>query len=248
MHKMTTETALVIGGTGGIGEAIVRVLAAKSFRVGFTYCRNEAKARELERLAGTEVSAHPLDLTQPSGVPAALARIVEALGKIDVVVFSPASAIQFSPFFSTAWAEFQTHYEVQARGLFETVKALQPQFKLKHRTKIIVVLTEACVGKPPSRMSDYLTAKYALMGLSKALAVELAPYQGTVNMVSPGMTPTGLIEKLPPKMLEITAETNPLKRITAPEDVAQAVAYLASKAADYLNGVHLPVNGGGTMV
>ena len=245
---MTAKTVFVIGGSGGIGEAIVRVFAAKGFKVGFSYCRNEAKARLLEALPGALVSAHPLDFAQSLSSQEAIAGILQSLGKVDVVVFSPASAIQFAPFWGTDWKEFQTHWDVQVRGLFDVVKALQPQIKAKHRTKIITVLTEACIGKPPSRMADYLTAKYALMGFSKALAVELAPYQCTVNMVSPGMTPTGLIEKLPPKMFELTAETNPLKRITTPEDVAQAVAYLASDEAGYLNGVHLPVNGGGVML
>ena len=244
---MIQKTALILGGTGGIGQAVIRALAEKEFRIYFSYSRNETKARELEYRPGA-ARGFRVDFTQTGSVQEALAPVVKAAERFDVIVFSSASEIGFTPFLSTDWKEFQTHLDVQVRGLFEVVKALQPQLKMKQRTKIIVLLTEACIGKPPSRLSDYLTAKYALMGLCKALAVELAPYQCTVNMVSPGMTETALIAKLPAKMFELTAEANPLKRITRPEDVAAAVAFLASEQAGYLNGVNLPVNGGGVML
>jgi 3-oxoacyl-[acyl-carrier protein] reductase len=127
------------------------------------------------------------------------------------------------------------------------VKALAPQIKARHRTRIIVVITEACAGRPPAGVSDYVTAKYALMGLARALASELARYNCTVNMISPGMTATSFIAGLPPKLAEMTAEQNPMKRIAQPDDIAGVAAFLASDEADYLNGVNIPVNGGAVM-
>ena len=80
------------------------------------------------------------------------------------------------------------------------------------------------------------------------MSVELAKHNCTVNMVSPGMVDTNLISNLPPKLVEITAENNPLKRIAASSDVAKVILFLSSEGSDYLNGVNILVNGGGAML
>lgn len=85
------------------------------------------------------------------------------------------------------------------------------------------------------------------MGMAKSMAVELAKYNCTVNMVSPGMTSTNLISNLPQKLIEITAANNPLGRIARPKDVANVVLFLASDEAEYINGTNILVNGGGIM-
>ena len=97
-------------------------------------------------------------------------------------------------------------------------------------------------------LSHYVQAKYSLLGLAKSMAVDLAKYNCTVNVISPGMVATPLIDQLPPKLVEITAEGNPLKRIALPADVAQVVVFLAGDVSDYLNGANLTVNGGSTML
>mgnify|MGYP001614193427 FL=1 len=122
-----------------------------------------------------------------------------------------------------------------------------PIIKKQSRTKIVVLLTECCFGQPPNGMADYVSAKYALEGFSKSLAVELARYNCTVNMVSPGVMKTPLTAMLPDKLFELLAMQNPLKKLATPDDVAGVVEFLISDAADYLNGVNIPVNGGGVM-
>ena len=135
---------------------------------------------------------------------------------------------------------------MQAGGFFHAVKALWPQMK-EHPIRLVTILTEYVTGAPPAGLSDYVSAKYALMGLCKSMAIELAKYDCTVNMVSPGITETGLIAKLPPKMIELQAAQNPLQRIAEPDDVASAVAFLLSPESRYVNGVNMLVNGGGRM-
>ena len=105
-------------------------------------------------------------------------------------------------------------------------------------------MTEYCIGKPPKGVAAYLTAKSALLGLSKVLSLELAEAKSTVNMISPGMVETKLIENLPKKLIEMTAYNNPLKKIASAEDIANVISFLASNDSDYLNGVNIPINGG----
>jgi 3-oxoacyl-[acyl-carrier protein] reductase len=145
------------------------------------------------------------------------------------------------------WEDIQKHIDTQVKGFFFIIQSLKPLIKSKHKIKFIIILTEYCTGKPPSGLSHYITAKYSLMGFGKSMAVELAKYNSTVNMISPGMVTTNLIKGLPPKLIEMTAETNPLKRIANPQDVSNTVLFLCSDGSDYLNGVNILVNGGGMM-
>jgi 3-oxoacyl-[acyl-carrier protein] reductase len=86
------------------------------------------------------------------------------------------------------------------------------------------------------------------MGFAKTMAVELAQYGCTVNSISPGMVDTALLKDMPHKLIELTAHNNPLKRIASPEDISNVVSFLASDETDYLNGVNIPVNGGGVIL
>ena len=131
--------------------------------------------------------------------------------------------------------------------MFYVIKALEDQMSAKHKTKFIVLLTEYCIGSPPKGLSHYITSKYAVMGMAKTMAVELAQYSCTVNMISPGMVETPLLNNLPSKLIEMTAYQNPLKRNGIPEDVSSAISYLASDQSDYLNGTNIVINGGGKM-
>ena len=124
-------------------------------------------------------------------------------------------------------------------------KALHNQIYAKHKTKFIVLLTEYCIGSPPKGLSHYVTSKYAAMGMAKTMAVELSQYNCTVNMISPGMVETPLLDGLPSKLIEMTAYQNPMKRNAYPEDISNTISFLASDQSDYLNGTNIVVNGGG---
>lgn len=243
------KIALVIGGTGGIGSEIVRTFIKNGMKVCATYNKNKDMAEKMVYESKEDnLSVYQMDLTNEISVTEALKKITQKHNRIDVVVFSATHQTKNKQLLSMEWEDFQRHIDAQSRGLFYVTKNLINQIKEKRRTKFIVILTEYCFGKPPAGLSDYVTAKYSLIGLAKSMAAELAQYGCTVNMVSPGMTETNLIAGLPPKLIEITAQSNPLKRIAKPRDVANAVLFLASDGSDYINGVNIMVNGGGIML
>jgi 3-oxoacyl-[acyl-carrier protein] reductase len=119
--------------------------------------------------------------------------------------------------------------------------------KERKRGKIISILTSYTVGRPPNNISPYLVGKYSLLGLSKSLAVELGPYGITINCISPSMTNTPLIEKLPSKLKEITASQIPLGKLAEPKNVASVALFLCSDHADYISGENILVTGAQTM-
>lgn len=236
---MNPKRMLIIGGSGGIGRATAQLCRARGFMVISTYLR--------ERPNDASIDWRALDVRNP----AMMSDVVGAIqreGPIDVIVYAPTSPISYTPLPQAEWHEFADHLDVQVRGFYHLLAALRSDMFGRHPMHIIVLLTEACFGKPPSRLAPYIAAKSALFGLAKASAVELARYGTRVNMVSPGMTHTPLIARMPPKLLELEAEQNPLGRIAEPEDVAQVIAFLASDGASYLNGENVFVNGGAVMV
>lgn len=226
---------VIVGGTGGIGSEMAKLFLQKGEKVCITSKKNRS-------------SMYQMDLASDISVKNAFQKIHKDHGNIDVIILSATAPTEPKHFQNKKWEDFNKHINIQIKGLFSVVKNTMDQIKQGHKIKFIILLTEYCFGTPPSSLSDYITAKYGLMGLAKCLAVDLAKYNCTVNMISPGMTETSLLSNLPSKLIEMTALKNPLKRIANPKDVAQVALFLASQDSDYLNGVNITVNGGSVMI
>lgn len=240
------QTALVIGGSGGIGRATVHRLLKSDMRVAATY-HSDAKLAQLQQeFEDKNVTLFKLDLVEDTTF--AFEGIRQTFPLIDIVVFAPTLPTPHAPLLEVSWECIEEHIAVQLRGMHSVLQSLKGQLQKKHSVKFIVLLTEYCLGKPPSGLAPYVSAKYALMGFAKIMAVELARYGSTVNMISPGMVKTPLLSSVPSKLIEMNEEQNPLKRIATPEDIANVVAFLASDQSDYLNGALITVNGGSAMI
>lgn len=246
---MNQKVVLIIGGTGGIGSVITKAFLKRGDKVCVTY-RDKASAEKVfaDYHASPDFSLYPMDLSETDSINEAVGNIVKDHRAIDIVVYAPTMEVNHKPIASLGWEDCRKQLDIQVRGLFFIVKNLLSQFQSKHRIKFIIISSDFTIGRPPAGIADYITAKYALMGLAKAMAVECVKYNMTFNIVSPGMTDTNLISTLPSKVVEIAALNNPLKRIAKPEDVSNVVLFLAEDTSDYLNGVNIAVNGGGTML
>lgn len=240
------KIALVIGGSGGIGRAIVRRFLKEGMQVAATYRSYEKLAELQQEFKESSVAWYKLDFLDDS--ISIFGEIRKAFPLIDVVVFGPTLPTPHTPLIKVPWQDIEAHLKVQLHGMYTVVAHFKNQLQEKYPARFIVLLTEYCLGKPPSGLAPYVAAKYALMGFAKAMAVELARYGSTVNMVSPGMVRTGLLLGVPPKLIEMNAAQNPLKRIATPDDVANVVSFLISDQSNYLNGAHITVNGGGMML
>ena len=247
MIKIQNKTALIIGGTGGIGTTITKQLINKGLKVCATYYNEEDKNKiDQNKLINLEL--HQMNVRNEETIKKSISLILESHKKIDAVIYCVSSPIINKNIHDMEWKDFQEHIEIQIKGLFEIIKNLFPLIKECHKIKFIVILTEYCIGKPPIMLSHYITAKYGLMGFTKCMASELIKNNCTFNMVSPGMVNTKLLSDLPPKLIELTAYKNPMKRIAEPEDIAKVVSFLILEDADYLNGVNIPINGGNIFI
>ena len=245
MIKLDSKLALIIGGSGGIGIETAKVLSNNGIKVCLTYLRSEDNARQKLKENKIDILGfYKIDVKDEKNTNELITSILSEYGKIDIVVYCVSGPLIYKKVQDLSWKEFQEHIDVQVKGFFSLIKALWTQIQARQKTKFIVILSDSCIGKPPAMLSHYVAAKYGLMGLVKSLASELAGYNCTFNMVSPGMVKTGLLSDVPHKLIEMTASANPMKKIAEPSDVASVINFLASESSDYLNGVNILVNGG----
>jgi 3-oxoacyl-[acyl-carrier protein] reductase len=243
--------ALVTGASGGIGAEIAAALASRGAAVAVSYFQNTARANDLVdsiRKAGGEAIAIQGDVRHPEDVARMFAKVQECLGRLDWVVNAAIGGLSNRPFVETQWSDFQEQLDYQLKAVVQMCQAAYRAMKAAGGGAIVNILSQVTADQPPTGMADYVAAKYALLGLSKALAVEWAVDQIRVNMVSPGLTETDLTQHFHDRVFKMEASRTPLKRIAQPVDIANSVAFLLSKEAAFLTGVNLFVTGGQVMV
>jgi 3-oxoacyl-[acyl-carrier protein] reductase len=243
--------ALITGASRGIGATIAATLGSRGANVAVNYYRSESRAEQLVdaiRKSGGDAVALQGDVRKPDDV----ARIIEStrqrFGRLDWVVNAAIDSIPSKPFMEMEWSDFQGHFEYQIKSALHVCQAAFPLLKQSTHAAIVNILSQVTADQPPPRVSDYVSAKYALMGLSKALAVEWAEHQIRVNMISPGLVQTDLTQHYHDRLFKMEASRTPLKRIAQPSDIAHAAAFLLSKDASFLTGVNLSVTGGQVML
>lgn len=160
------------------------------------------------------------------------------------ILHAPAVPINNKRFTELDWTDFDNQLNVQCRSLVIVLQSVIKKMAKAKRGKIIITLSSATVGVPPKFLSNYVTAKYALMGLAKSLAVEYAPKNIQFNMLSPSMMETKFLADVHPSIVEKSALDNPLKRLAAPSDVANLIEFLFSTESDFINGINVPITGG----
>ena len=184
------------------------------------------------------------DVRRADDVHAMIDRVCKQFGRLDWLVNAAIGSLSTKPFLEMEWTDFQDHLDYQVRAVLHACQAAQPRMKANGGGAIVNLLSQVVAGQPPSRMADYVTAKHALLGLSKALAIEWADHQIRVNTVSPGLTQTDLTQHYHERVFKMEASRTPLKRIAEPADIANSVAFLLSDEARFLTGVNLYVTGG----
>lgn len=250
-EPMTTTTnsvpkaALITGGSRGIGAACARLFAQQGYGVGIV-CRKakdqaEALAEELTAL-GVPVKVYVCDVAQREQVQAMTAAFLREFGRIDVLVCNAGIARQelFTDITEAGWREVMG---VDLDGVFYCAQAVLPDM-LHRKAGKIITLSSMWGQVGASCEVAYSTAKAGVIGLTKALAKELGPSGITVNCVAPGVIDTEMNGNLSQDIKDELAEETPLERLGTPEDVAQAVWFLASSAGDFFTGQILAPNGG----
>jgi len=234
------RVALVSGGGTGIGAACCRALAAEGFRVGVHYRSSEDKARAVAEACGDAflVSA---DLTVPEEIDALVAELKEKAGRVDVLVNNAGYNVN-APMLSMKLDDYDAVAAV-ARGTWYLTKLVLRRFMLRKRSGRIVNISSVVGHTGNPGQIPYTMVKAGLDAFSKSLAQELAGREITVNSVAPGFIETEMTDELSDEVKAGILARIPQRRMGRVEEVADAVAWLATRAS-YVNGCVLHVNGG----
>ena len=231
---------LITGGSRGIGAACVRKFAAAGDRVAFFY---RTRTEEAEKLAAeTGATAYRVDITDSEAVESAIAEWIAKAGKIDVLV-NNAGIAQSKLFTDLTDGDWEKMIGTNLGGAFRVTRAVARGMVRNHKGSIVNV--GSMWGKVGASCEvHYSAAKAGLRGMTMALAKELGPSGIRVNCVEPGVIETEMNAGLDEKSREELREATPLCRIGSPEEVANAVYFLASDAASFITGQCIGVDGG----
>ena len=244
MFDLSGKTALVTGASGGIGGAIARALHAQ----GATVVLHGTRAEKLETLArdlGERARVEAADLSDPAA-PERLVKAVESGGGLDILV-NNAGITRDGLILRMKDEDWQSVLDVNLSAAFRLCRA-SLRGMMKKRWGRIVNITSVVGVTGNAGQANYAAAKAGMIGMTKAIAAELASRAVTANCVAPGFIETAMTEKLTQEQRQSGARAIPMGRFGAPEDVAAAVVYLASPEAAYVTGQTLHVNGGMAML
>ena len=245
MFNLSGKTALVTGATGGIGGSIARALHAQGATVALSGTRKEV----LEQLAaelGERAFVVPADLSSAESVEALVPAAEAAMGSVDILV-NNAGLTRDGLFMRMKDEDWDLVLRVNLDAAFRLSRAAIRGMMKKRWGRIVTITSVVGTTGNPGQ-ANYAASKAALVGMSKALAAEVASRNVTVNCVAPGFIATPMTDVLNDKQREAILGTIPAGRLGAPNDIGAAVVYLASEEAGYVTGQTLHVNGGMAMI
>jgi len=242
------QSAIVTGGSRGIGKAIALRLAAEGADILFTYASNESAANETAKeigALGRKVIAVKANAANAASANEVIEKALAELGKIDILI-NNAGITKDTLLMRMSEEDWDSVLDTNLKGVFLLTKAaIRPMMGAKRGKIITISSVVGLVGNPGQ--ANYCASKAGVIGFSKSLAKEVGSRGITVNVVAPGYIETDMTEKLNEVQRKAIMDMIPLKRIAAPQEVAGVVAFLASSDANYITGEVIKVDGGMAM-
>jgi len=247
---LSGRIAVVTGGSGELGRTIVRTLARCGAAVAIHYFRDQEHARllleDLQALGvpGMTVQAN---VTQPDSVAAMCEAIVHTLGSPHILVNN--AVIQYQPWthvLEQPIADYESQFRSSVLQNVLMAKAFVPEM-MRHRYGRFIAISTECAMQHLPGQSAYVAGKRGMDGVLRVLAMEIGPYQITVNQVAPGWTITERVRREGTQRQAAYESAVPLRRRGEDQEIANVVAFLASDLASYITGAYIPVCGGNVM-
>jgi 3-oxoacyl-[acyl-carrier protein] reductase len=238
------KNALVTGGTRGIGLAIVELFAKEGANVAFTYISSEAKANEIcERLTSTDnkICAYKSDAADYTGSETLIEKVLEDFGSIDILV-NNAGITRDNLLLRMSEEHFDEVIANNLKSVFNFTKSISKSM-LRQKSGSIINITSIIGIRGQAGQSNYAASKSGIIGFTKSIADEFGSRSIRCNAVSPGFIETDMTEVLPEEVKKDILRQIPMQRMGKPEEVANAVLFLASDLSKYVSGQVLSVCG-----
>ncbi|PNZ57672.1 3-oxoacyl-ACP reductase [Staphylococcus casei] len=247
------KTVLVTGSSRGLGAVIVKTLSQQGYNVIINYFQNKVLAEQLvTELGEHQAIAIQADVTNRNDVDKLIVQATERFGHIDAVVNNALVGFKFDPtqqksFKDLSWDDYQQQLNGTLKSAFNVTQSVLPQF-LERQSGAIISIGTNLYQNPVVPYHEYTTAKAGLIGLTRNIAAELGQFGITANVVSGGLLKTtDASAATTAEVFDLIAQTTPLKKVTALQDVANMVAYLVSDQAKGITGQNYTIDGGLTM-
>lgn len=246
---LQNRVALITGSSRGIGAATAKLFASHGAVVGVNYFKNQAAAQqvvtEIETQGGKAIAVQA-DVREQQQVAKMVQQVTDTFGAIDTLVLNADIDFPITSFLEYEWQDFEAKLTGELKGVFYACKAVVPSM-VERQQGCIIVLSSIASRNPLAGFCSHCTAKSALDGFVKCLALELGEYNIRVNAVAPGVILTDAIAAVPQDWKDEMAKKTPLRRNGHPEDVAGTILLLAAETARFVTGAYLTVNGGSFM-
>lgn len=244
--KLQQKAAIVTGSGRGIGRAIALALAREGARVAVTDINLENCSKVVNEIAGLggKATAVRCDVSSRAEVDVMVKRAVAEFGRVDILV-NNAGIVGFKPFLELTEAEWDKMISVNLKGQFLCAQAVAREMVKEKSGRIINIASISSGGCQIAfpMIAHYTASKAGVLGLTKALALELAPYGISVNAISPGAVNTEIAESSE-EQKKATIARIPIGRIAEPEDIANLAVFLATPESDYITGADVVIDGG----
>ena len=247
------ERYLVIGASSEVGMAFIKLLEEKAgsgqapdkVQVMVHYGSHAEELRTLEKQCPHLVFEYfQCDLSNEEQVDSFARQLEEREAIPQAFIYLAAGKMKYEKLKKMELTGLDRAYQIQVRALARLCKAVLPVMAKNKFGKAVVMLSECTLGMPPKYMAEYVTVKYAALGLMRALSLEYADKNINVNGLSPGMMETKFLSEIDARFVEMNAAGSIKKRNATTKEAAQAIAFLVSEGSDYMNGVNLNLSGG----
>jgi NAD(P)-dependent dehydrogenase (short-subunit alcohol dehydrogenase family) len=242
MFELTGQTAVVTGAGAGIGEVIAARLAAAGARVAIADI-HEASARAVAEKIGGGAFPLALDVTHAEQVQAAIARVIEIAGSLEILVNNAGIAGRAAPIWEQTDEDWHRVMDLNINATFYLCRAVLPHMRGRGYGRIVNIASIAGKEGNPN-MVAYSASKAAVIGLTKSIAKEVATEGICINAVAPAVIRTRLLEQLTPAQVDYMVQRIPMKRTGQPEEVAAVVHFLSSRDCSFVTGQCYDVSGG----
>jgi 3-oxoacyl-[acyl-carrier protein] reductase len=245
MKLLEDKTAIITGGSRGIGKGIAMIFAQHGANVAFTYSSSVESANSLVkelRNYGVKVKSYQSNAANYKESQDLVENVLKDFGSIDVLV-NNAGITKDNLLMRMGEEDFDKVIEVNLKSVFNMTKAVQ-RTMLKQRKGSIINMSSVVGVKGNAGQSNYAASKAGIIGFSKSIAIELGSRNIRSNVIAPGFIETEMTAKLDEKTVDIWRNAIPLKRGGSPEDIANACVFLASDLSAYITGQTLNVDGG----
>jgi 3-oxoacyl-[acyl-carrier protein] reductase len=245
MRLLEGKTAIVTGGSRGIGRGIVEIFAKNGANIAFTYSSSEEEAKVIEAEAskeGVKVKAYQSDASNFEQAQELSAEVLKEFGSIDILI-NNAGITKDNLLMRMSEEDFDKVIQVNLKSVFNMTKAVQ-RTMLKQRSGSIINMSSVVGVKGNAGQSNYAASKAGIIGFTKSMALELGSRNIRNNVIAPGFIETEMTGKLDEATVQMWRDAIPLKRGGSPEDIANTCVFLGSDLSSYITGQVFNVDGG----